>query len=275
MKISKSPAIRAVLILPAYVLGMFLAALAGVRIFGITYQQDFLFYAMMASVCLQALLTIIFRKFLDRKSIRSLGFGAESKQLRPLTGLASAISILGLTAMTLFFSGLINWHEQEIAFTGFVLMFVAILLVSFTEEMMYRGYILNNLLEALPRWQALALSAAIFSLAHITNPGQSPMAVINIFLGGLIMGLTYMHNRRLWFPFLFHAGWNLFQGPVMGFRVSGIEVPALFELEVAGPSWLTGGGFGLEGSLVLGIFLLIWFAYLLWYTGKIIEAPGN
>lgn len=275
MKFSTSPAIRAILILPAYILGMFLAALAGVRIFGITYQQDFIFYAMMASVCLQSLLSIVFRKYLDRKTIHSLGFGAKNEDLRPLIGLTSAIFILGLTAMTLFFSGLIRWHEQDIAFTGFVLMLIAILLLSFTEEMMYRGYILNNLLDALPKWQALALSAAIFSLAHITNPGQSPLAVINIFLGGLIMGLTYIHNRSLWFPFLFHAGWNLFQGPILGFRVSGIEVPTLFDLQVSGPAWLTGGGFGLEGSLVLGIFLLVWFVYLLWYTGKTKGASGK
>lgn len=275
MKISENPAIRAILILPAYITGMFLAALAAVNFLGLTNPQDFILFALLASVFFQAVLTIVFRKFLDRKSISSIGFSIAHEKIHPVAGLSSAIAILGLTSIILYLTGQVQWHKGDVPQSGFLLMFLAILLVSFTEEMMYRGYIFSNLRESLPAWQALTLSAVIFSLAHISNPGQSVIAIINIFLGGLIMGLTYMHNRSIWHPFLFHAGWNLFQGPVMGFNVSGVEIPSLLKLEAPGAAWLTGGEFGLEGSILLGFFLLLWFVFLLRQTGEIRKIPGG
>ncbi len=60
-----------------------------------------------------------------------------------------------------------------------------------------------------------------------------------------------------------HLAWNLVAGPVLGHEVSGYApATSLFNESGDGPSWLTGGDFGIEGSVwmtvaeVVGIFWL-------------------
>jgi hypothetical protein len=44
---------------------------------------------------------------------------------------------------------------------------------------------------------------------------------------------------------------------VLGFPVSGVNLPSVLHVELKGNSLLTGGAFGLEASLITGILLLV------------------
>ena len=61
----------------------------------------------------------------------------------------------------------------------------------------------------------------------------------------------------MWFPIALHFSWNFFQGPIFGFEVSGIELNSLIVQEITGSDLLTGGDFGLEGSALLSVLLLL------------------
>ncbi|MFB6305754.1 MAG: CPBP family intramembrane glutamate endopeptidase, partial [Flavobacteriales bacterium] len=75
---------------------------------------------------------------------------------------------------------------------------------------------------------------------------------------GMLLGVYYIHKRDLWFPIMLHLTWNFFQGPVFGFKVSGIAGDkSMLNQQLNGPIWLTGGEFGFEGSLLLTILLII------------------
>lgn len=119
------------------------------------------------------------------------------------------------------------------------------------EELLFRGYPFQKLRE----WNrpfALALMAAVFALLHLGNPSIGAIGMANIVLGGLLLAFAYERYLRLWFPIGVHLAWNLTTGPVFGHEVSGYEPGATLLTESgAGPDWLTGGEFGLEGSLVL------------------------
>jgi hypothetical protein len=54
-----------------------------------------------------------------------------------------------------------------------------------------------------------------------------------------------------------HLTWNLFQGPVLGFEVSGLQTPSMIGQQLSGPDLLTGGDVGLEGSILATIFLVV------------------
>jgi membrane protease YdiL (CAAX protease family) len=119
------------------------------------------------------------------------------------------------------------------------------------EELLFRGYAFQKLL----RWKrvfALVFVALVFAALHAQNSSVTMLALFNIFLGGLLLGLAYEQYQRLWFPIGLHLAWNLMSGPVLGHEVSGYEGSAtLFVERGAGPLWLTGGEFGIEGSVLM------------------------
>ncbi len=112
--------------------------------------------------------------------------------------------------------------------------------------MVFRGYILNNLMESMNKWAALGVSAGLFTMAHGSNPGISFIAVINLALAGLLLGVNYIYTRNIWFGICFHFSWNFLQGPVLGYQVSGLPLQSVLQPSLQGPWWLTGGSFGIE-----------------------------
>jgi len=144
-----------------------------------------------------------------------------------------------------------------------VLQFVC---VGIYEEVMARGYLLKNLAEGFNQpWlgangallAALALSSAVFGLAHVFNPNTTVISVVNIAIAGVLLGLPYLLTRELALPIGLHITWNFMEGPVFGFPVSGNAPTASF-LAIAqhGPDVWTGGAFGPEAGLLgLGAML--------------------
>jgi len=81
------------------------------------------------------------------------------------------------------------------------------------------------------------------------------------------MSLLYLKYRSLYAPIAFHWAWNYFQGNILGFDVSGNSVLGLLDIEVGAPNWLSGGNFGLEGSVITCILLFVSILYI-WNTSK-------
>ena len=71
---------------------------------------------------------------------------------------------------------------------------------------------------------AVALSALIFGLAHLTNQNATPGSAIAIALeSGVLFGALYMLTRAFRPPIGMHWTWNYFEGYVYGTRVSGVD----------------------------------------------------
>lgn len=113
-------------------------------------------------------------------------------------------------------------------------------LVAFAEELVFRGYILNNLLQSMNKWTALIISSLLFTLFHLSNPDISLLALLNIFLSGLMLGINYIFTKNLWFAILLHFSWNFYEGPILGYKVSGLTLESLLQQELTGNPILTG-----------------------------------
>jgi hypothetical protein len=138
-------------------------------------------------------------------------------------------------------------------------------LIAFSEELVFRGYILDNLMESFSnKWVALIISSVLFAAFHFTGPGIHTLAFLNLFLAGLLLGVNFLYTRNLWFSFFFHLSWNFFQGPILGFRVSGLVFPSLLQTETKGDLFITGGDFGLEGSILTTLTAFIAFFVIAW-----------
>lgn len=120
------------------------------------------------------------------------------------------------------------------------------------EEVMFRGIAFRQIEAMAGSWVALALTSAFFGASHLANPDATLFAAFAIAVeAGILLGAAYMLTRRLWLAAGIHAAWNFTQGWIFSAPVSGGEAPdGLLLTHRSGPDWLTGGGFGLEASVI-------------------------
>jgi membrane protease YdiL (CAAX protease family) len=207
----------------------------------------------------------LFRIWIDRRPLGDLGWSPEGFSNEAAVGLFMGPALLGIVALILLVSGHMEWTDIVWDPSSLFVSFGLMTLIAFSEELVFRGYILNNLLESSPnKWVALVVSAILFAAFHFTNPGIFALAFVNLFLAGLLLGINYIYTKNCWFSFFFHLSWNFFQGPILGFRVSGLAQPSLLLNDTRGDLVITGGDFGLEGSIlttavaVIAFFVLVW-----------------
>jgi uncharacterized protein len=207
----------------------------------------------------------LFRLLIERRSFSGLGWALDGFTGEALTGFFLAPALLGLTAVGVLMSGHLEWTDIVWEPSALFISLGWMILIAFSEELVFRGYILGNLMESFPnKWIALAISAALFAAYHAVTPGIHTLAFANLFLAGMLLGINYIFTKNLWFSFLLHIGWNFFEGPILGFRVSGTSFPSLLQAEPNGDLFITGGDYGLEGSMLMTLLLLATILVLAW-----------
>lgn len=210
------------------------------------------------------LIIYLFRVKLDEKTFFSLGFSLKKAKKDILLGFG-----LGLLPMLFSFLLFLNLDMIEIVefnFIGLELFYVGLLFisVSLSEEILIRGYVLNNFLDSSNKYIALLISSLLFALMHGLNPNIAAIGMINLFLAGIMLGITYLFTKNLWFAFTNHFSWNFFQA-MFGFHVSGLSIYSPINLKIESSIW-TGGKFGIEGSVLtillqLTIIVFLYFKY--------------
>lgn len=123
--------------------------------------------------------------------------------------------------------------------------------VGLIEEMMMRGILFRVVQEWAGSWLALLASGLVFGGMHLVNDHTSVLGIANIAAAGVFFAAAFMLTGRLWLCAAMHAGWNFAQDGIFSLAVSGHEVKnGLLSTQLSGPDWLTGGAFGIEGSAV-------------------------
>lgn len=204
-----------------------------------------------------ALFTYIFRVYLDEKSFVSLGFSIKNRGVDWLAGFVIALLIIGGGSLILQLLGYVEISKQTANYRILGLNFMLFITVALTEEISMRGYVLNNLLEVMNRYAALVITAVLFALMHGLNANLTWLSMVNLFLAGIILGASYIFTKNLWFPVSLHLFWNFFQGPVLGYNVSGQITESLFSATPKGNTVISGGEFGFEGSIVCSVLVVI------------------
>jgi len=195
-------------------------------------------------------------KFIDRKPLMSIGLSVKDKANEMLIGLGFALAFIGGLFLVLWLVGAINITGYVGFKPGVFIVSMMLFMAAFDEELIFRGYILNNMMESTSnRWIALAGSSLLFALLHSGNPSvwSTWVPMTELFAAGFILGISYTFTKNLWFPTFFHFGWNFFQG-LFGFEISGINVDSwkMISHENTGnvPDIVSGGAFGIEGSVI-------------------------
>lgn len=194
---------------------------------------------------------------LDRRSLRALGVAPTLDALRQsAVGIAFGVALIVVAVALMLLSGDLVWGSDD----GTPLDALATMIGSLAmlapaaaaEEAIFRGYPIQVIARAGGIPVAVLTTSAAFAAVHGQNPGVGPIALANIFLAGVLLGVVYMRTRSLWAASGLHLGWNWGMGGLFDLPVSGlgwIDVP-MFEPWVTGPDWWNGGRFGPEGGLI-------------------------
>lgn len=217
------------------------------------------------------------RRFLDKRTFISLGLKPNKSAIIDLL-VGFGIAFLMMAGVFLMVYGL-NWMTIEgVAWqmdglspsvSQTLIWLLIFIIVGWQEELLSRGYQLQNLGDGLNITWGVIISSLVFSGLHLFNPGVTWLSTLGIFLAGLFLALCYVLTKQLWLPIGLHIGWNFFEGTVFGFQVSGINSFTLFRIHVNGPTLWTGGEFGPEAGLLLIPVLLIGTGLVYIYSRRI------
>ena len=88
------------------------------------------------------------------------------------------------------------------------LLLITCLLGPFTEELVYRGVLMNTFLKDSPWYGDVLLSACIFGYVHVSS-GLTPLAFFTYASGGAILAFLYRKTHSLYYPILLHIMINI------------------------------------------------------------------
>ena len=204
----------------------------------------------------------LFMKFIDKQPLIEIGFQTKGRLKEFNYGLIMGLVIMAFAYVSLSLIGEIVFENYTFDLQNIFLSIILFVGVSVFEEVIFRGYMLKNLLESFNPYVALFISSIFFSLIHGSNPNVTTLGLCNIFLAGFFLGASYIFTKNLWFPIALHFSWNFFQS-MFGFKVSGLDSYSIIEFTIPENNILNGGEFGFESSL-LSIIILIIGTYIIW-----------
>jgi hypothetical protein len=130
-----------------------------------------------------------------------------------LPAVLTLISFTGLHFILIFIMSVTNIIEHfpsyeevsELLTSGSVLMQLLVVGIvgPVSEELLYRGILLNRLSEWMPKWVAIFVSSALFGVMHL-NLFQGLYA----FLLGVACAVLYVRYRNIWIPITGHIAFN-------------------------------------------------------------------
>lgn len=124
------------------------------------------------------------------------------------------------------------------------------IMVALFEEVLFRAVIFRLLEKSWGTLAALVGSTLLFMVAHMPNEGFSVLAAVMTGVASLVFAGAYLATRRLWLPVGLHFAWNYLFDAGVSIPVSGHTARGWAQVSVSGPQWLSGGAYGIEGSVV-------------------------
>lgn len=225
-------------------------------------------------------------RYVDRRRFADFGLGIDREWW---VDCGFGLALGGVLMTGIFLTQLAaGWIEVSETFAGEALFWVVagslllFVIVGIYEELLLRGYLLTNLAEGargpLGIGGAIAFAVVFSSVAfgalHASNPNATLVSTLSISFAGVMLALGYVLTGELAIPIGLHITWNLFQGTLYGFPVSGLDFGAsIVDIEQGGPTVATGGSFGPEagllgfGAMVAACLLTV--AWVRWRYGNV------
>lgn len=137
-------------------------------------------------------------------------------------------------------------------------------IAALAQEVAFRGYAFQRLIEASNPFVATVVLSALFAILFVGRPGSSAVSgLVAMFLGWLF-SIAYLRTRALWVSWGIHFAWNASMAVLFGLPMGGLtRFSPVISSTALGPTWLTGFdystgfNYGPEGSIVGMIVVLV------------------
>jgi membrane protease YdiL (CAAX protease family) len=214
---------------------------------------------------------LLFADRIHTNPLSAMGLGRQHAIRQSLTGIALGFAMISIGVLGIAMVGRLSFTIRMNPHIALLLLVELFILATgaMTEELMFRGYPFQRLVEAVGPVVTVLMMSALFGLAHVGNPHASFWAVTNTIVVGVLLSIAYLRTRSLWLPWGIHFGWNFALGVAYGLPVSGLnEFAVTVHGHATGPTWLTGGAYGLEGGALGTMAIAAGFIPLFWLTGR-------
>lgn len=203
-------------------------------------------------------------RFREKGTLASLGLKSEGALKKYGTGFAIGLGMMGLSALLIYILGgmQISFSGEGIGFSylpTILLILIGWTVQGSTEEILTRGWMLPRLIKRYNPIVGIAVSSVFFMTLHLGNDGIQLMPVLNLTLFAVFAALYTIYHGNIWGICGFHVAWNWMQGNLLGVEVSGSIVPggSLIKMSATGNELISGGSFGIEGSVIASMIFLI------------------
>ncbi len=202
------------------------------------------------------LFTLWFARKYDRRTWGEIGLRFTLRTSRDvLLGCVLTASSLVAVAVYVMLGIISVYRTDDPVLEALAYAIVFGIAAGFSEELVFRGYLLSNLSQLLGFIPAVWLSAVLFWAVHLASEPVDPIRGAELVLFGVFCALAYRATGSLWLPISFHASIDflavgIYKNPVYDF-------PGIYSVESHAPAWLVGvpGRVGLDA--VAWFFLLL------------------
>ncbi len=213
-------------------------------------------FAMITLVC------FLYVKVIEKRSIASMGFEKEGAYNKYIRGFGLGFLLF---ALAVIFGVVTGAYKIELSLGDANLAAITVILFGFiiqggAEEVVFRGWLLPIVGARYTLLFGVIVSSLMFAFLHGANPGITILPVINLVLFGVFAAVYALNEKSLWGICGFHSSWNWVQGSIFGVKVSGTTVPGgsvLKSIPQEGFDFLSGGAFGIEGSIFCTLMFLL------------------
>ena len=211
--------------------------------------------------------SVVLLKWVDKRQVSLLGTGCYKGYLRELSiGMSLGFFMVTATAFILWLTGWASFSFNGFSIDMFLYLLscLVVLVISASyEEILFRGYVFQSLIEGSNFWIALGIFSLLFGSAHISNPEVTVFTLAVTVFAGIFLGVMYYRSRALWMCIGVHFMWNWTMAPVFGMGISRSVFlkRSLFSYEPSAPGFVHGADAMselIQGILLVALTIFIW-----------------
>ena len=167
---------------------------------------------LLVGILFATIVIFLIRRFIDRKTVGSLGLLDERwcKSLLTGLGLGGFAQVVIFVLLLLFGGYRIDGYACPIS--GMIVALLMACLVAWLEELEFRAYTIENM-KIFGDWLPIVVSSMAFVIPHYHGRGfANPAEYASIFIFGILVGLAYLKSGSIYLPLGFHVGFNFLSG---------------------------------------------------------------
>jgi membrane protease YdiL (CAAX protease family) len=201
----------------------------------------------------------IYVLYIEKRDLPELGTSNAFQEIG--IGALIGFGLFSFIIVILWLFGFYHVNGIDFVLSSLIGALVGAFVSALAQELIFRAIIYRITEEWLGTWWALAISALLFGLIHLSSAGATIFSALAVALqAGVVLGAAYALTHRLWMALGLHMAWDFANDGIFGVGVagqSGQSLHGLLQANLNGPTLLTGGTLGVEASIITLIVMLI------------------